>query len=179
MTQIHFHKSEAHSNLMTHIFQFILVRDKKNIRMPGTKCNISQIDKGLTIRNFIVSKGMVYHIIPVKDIMIFFYEERNVFIVTCKNEIFLCDYDLSKISQESCSIFFRINRQVIINYKAIKAFNNEDNHNISIALHETILNPNLNLNVTKNRVAEFKHWISYECAICSFENIDSNKEEKG
>lgn len=129
------------------------------------------------IKNIIVSKGMMYHIIPVGDVMIFFYEERNVFLVTRNNEIFLCDYDLSTIAEESCSIFFRINRQVIINYKAIKNFNNENNHNIMVTLHDTILNPKINLNITKNRVAEFKHWISYECCNCSFEKIYSYKEE--
>ena len=139
---------------------------------------MNKAGKSLTIKNFIVSKGMVYHIIPIQDIMIFFYEERNVFIVTSNNEIFLSDYDLSKINQECCSMFFRINRQVIINHKAIKNFNNEDNHNILITLHDTILNPNLNLYITKNRVTEFKYWISYECTTCASEKIYSYKEER-
>ncbi len=118
-------------------------------------------------KNLIVSKGMKLEVIPLSDVMIFFFEGRNVFIVTAMNEVLLCDIDLSKIEREICSFFFRINRQVIINAKAIDFFTYEMNYTISITLRPQILNPQINLSVSKNKVFEFKRWISYECCICS------------
>ena len=106
---------------------------------------------------------MKYCIVPVSDVMIFFYEDRNVFIITAKNEVLLCDMELSRIELEMSPIFFRINRQVIVNAQAIDFFSNEVNHTITITLKPNILNPQINLTISKNKVSEFKRWISYEC----------------
>ena len=118
------------------------------------------------IKNIVVAKGIKHCIISVDEVMIFFYEGRNVFILTKNNEVLLCDMDLTKIDEEVCQNFFRINRQVILNAKAIDCFHHEENHAVTITLRSDILNPKMNLSVSKNKVSEFKHWLSHEC-FCS------------
>lgn len=117
---------------------------------------------GLSIKNIVVSKGFRAYIIPVSEIMMFFYENRNVFVVTRSKEVLSCDMDLAKIEDEINCSFFRINRQVIINFSAIEYYSQEVDYSIVISAKVTI--PEVNLSVSKNKVSKFKNWLVYECA---------------
>ena len=112
------------------------------------------------LRNIIVSKGSKSYIIPVEEIMLFFYENRNVFAFTVKNEILLCDIEMSRIVQEVGDVFFRINRQVIINIELIHSFTQESSYKIMI--HPKISVSDMNLTVSKNNVLKFKEWVKYK-----------------
>lgn len=115
--------------------------------------------KDRKLRNIIVTKGNKSFMISVTSVMIFFYENRNVFLIDNNNEILLCDMNMSQITKVIGNRFFRINRQVIINIDAIDFFSYEANH--TILIHPYTMYPGLNLTVSKNNVAKFKEWVSY------------------
>lgn len=114
------------------------------------------------IKNIIVSKGFRSYIIPVSEIMMFFYENRNVFVITRSKEVLSCDMDLAKIEDEINCSFFRINRQVILNFSSIEYYSLEADYSITIYVKVEI--PEVNLSVSKNKVSKFKNWLLYECA---------------
>ena len=125
------------------------------------------------IRNIIVSKGLKSYIVSVEDVMMFFYENRNVFAVTAKNEILLCDMELSSIINHVHDVFFRINRQVIVNIDLIDSFTQESNYKIII--HPKIFISEVNLTVSKNNVSRFKEWVKYQHAFSGM--IDDGSED--
>ena len=132
------------------------MKDFMNIQMDLKRNEAS-------LKNIIISQGTRYCVIPIENVMIFFYEDRNVFMITKDNEVFLSELDLTSIEQEVSPHFFRINRQVIINHSAIDYFCYGANHTIIIASQYKRLANDLNLTVSKNTIVKFRHWLMYKC----------------
>jgi len=122
-------------------------------------CSIEE-SESFILKNIIVSKGFQQLIIPIQEILYFFYENKSVFAVTAENHIFHCEMGLSEIEKSSCSSFFRINRQMIVNYSAIQSFSYIENNKIKLS----VMYGRDNAILGKNRVAEFKKWIMFGCS---------------
>jgi len=107
---------------------------------------------------FLIKIGEHYRSVPISAINCFFIKERCNFIHVDKGKIYAVDYSLDKIGQMvDWKMFFRVNRNMIINFSAINDIIAYSSNRLKIILadwqeKEDIL-------VSRERVADFKKWI--------------------
>lgn len=109
-------------------------------------------------KRFVVKTGNIIKIIDVNDIECFYSAFKSSFLTTNKSKTFSLDDSLETIEKEvSTDCFFRVNRQFILNLKAIKEISIYSNSRLKISLNnykeEEII-------VSRERVQDFKQWIS-------------------
>lgn len=111
-----------------------------------------------TKERFLVKVGEHYRSIPTSSIDCFFILERSTFIQTDTGKHYAIDHSLDKIEQlVDPGLFFRVNRNFIVNYTAIRDIIAYSSNRLKIILNnqtekEEIL-------VSRERVAEFKEWM--------------------
>lgn len=111
-----------------------------------------------TKERFLVKVGEHYRSIPTSSIDCFFILERSTFIQTDTGKHYAIDHSLDKIEQlVDPGLFFRVNRNFIVNYTAIRDIIAYSSSRLKIILNnqtekEEIL-------VSRERVAEFKEWM--------------------
>ncbi len=110
-------------------------------------------------KRFMVKYGQFLHKVEVEDIAYFYAMEKSVFLATFKNESLALDYTLEKLQEMiDPAKFFRINRRMIINIKAIKKMHSYSRSRIKLDL--TPPEPkNVEALVSIERTADFKNWI--------------------
>ena len=115
----------------------------------------------LPVRNkerFLIKIGKHYKSIPTSDIFCFYILERSVFLFSNSGKSYPVDYSLDKIQQSvDPMLFYRINRNFIVNYYAIQDMITYSSNRIKIILanwheKEDIL-------VSRERVSDFKTWM--------------------
>ncbi len=112
-----------------------------------------------TKERFLIKIGEHYRSVPIPSVLCFFILERNTFILTDKGKNYPVDYSLDKIEQMvDPNLFFRVNRNFIINFNAI-----QDIHVYSSNRLKLILNGRSDKDdeilVSRERVGEFKQWM--------------------
>lgn len=118
---------------------------------------ISQLQPKVKER-FLIKTGEHYRSVPTSSVSCFFILERNTFLLTDKGKNYPVDYSLDKIEQMVDSgLFFRVNRNYIVNYNAIHDIVVYSSSRLKLILNnrkdeEDIL-------VSRERVAEFKKWM--------------------
>ena len=96
--------------------------------------------------------------IPIESIECFYSENKGTYAATINNRVFLLDLTLEQLeSQLDPQIFFRVSRKFYININAIKDMVSYTNSRLQIKLN--IFNAQ-NIIVSRERVKEFKNWIS-------------------
>lgn len=107
---------------------------------------------------FLISKADSFVIVPTEEIAYFYSEEKLSFIKTHNNMRHMLDESLDTIYDSlDPSIFFRINRQIIISINSIKAIHNYFNYKLKLDI--TPPNENLNTVISRLKVSEFKDWV--------------------
>jgi len=109
-------------------------------------------------KRFVIKTGNIIKIIDVNDIECFYSAFKSSFLTTVENRSFSLDDSLESIEKEvSTDDFFRVNRQFLINLKAIKEISIYSNSRLKISLNnykeEEII-------VSREKVQAFKEWIS-------------------
>jgi len=109
-------------------------------------------------KRFVVKTGNIIKIIDVNDIECFYSAFKSSFLTTVENRSFSLDDSLETIEKEvNTDDFFRVNRQFIINLKAIREISIYSNSRLKINLNnykeEEII-------VSREKVQAFKEWIS-------------------
>lgn len=109
-------------------------------------------------KRFVVKTGNIIKIIDVNDIECFYSAFKSSFLSTVENRTFSLDDSLETIENEvNSEDFFRVNRQFLINLKAIKEISIYSNSRLKIILNhfkeEEII-------VSREKVQAFKKWIS-------------------
>lgn len=109
-------------------------------------------------KRFVVKTGSVIKIIDVNDIECFYSAFKSSFLTTTEGRSFPLDDSLENIEKEvNTEDFFRVNRQFLINLKAIKEISIYSNSRLKISLNhykeEEII-------VSREKVQTFKEWIS-------------------
>ena len=109
-------------------------------------------------KRFVVKTGNIIKIIDVNDIECFYSAFKSSFLTTIENRSFSLDDSMETIEKEvNKEYFFRVNRQFIINLKAIKEISVYSNSRLKISLNnykeEEII-------VSREKVQAFKEWIS-------------------
>ncbi len=119
-----------------------------------------KIKQQIQLRHIVLLRGKENLIIPVENILYFFYENKTVFVVTIDESMFICEKSLSALEKVLCSCFFRINRQIIVNYRAIFSFYYIKKDKLQLVVK---CGRGKNMIVGKNKIARFKEWIMYGC----------------
>jgi len=111
-----------------------------------------------TKERFLIKIGEHYRSVPTRQVSCFFIRERYSFILTEQGKEYPVDYSLEKIEKVVDRVqFFRINRNFIINYSAIRDVISYSTSRLKIILNgwqgqEDFI-------VSRERVAEFKEWM--------------------
>lgn len=107
---------------------------------------------------FLVKIGEHYRSIQTSKIYGFYIKERCNFIHTDKGKNYPVDYSLDKIEQMIDSkLFFRINRNFIVNFLAIQDIISYSSNRLKIILKDWTENEDII--VSRERVADFKEWM--------------------
>lgn len=109
-------------------------------------------------KRFLVRYGEKIKAVDVDDIAYFFTQEGNLFFMTFDNHQYPLEISLDKLEPTLDPIqFYRINRQFIINYKAIKEMYSYSKSRVKI-----ILNPPCEIETiaSTERSGEFKQWLT-------------------
>jgi len=107
---------------------------------------------------FLIKIGSRFRSVPVNEISYFYINERSTFLRTFRGKAYALDHSLEKIqSMLDTRIFYRINRECIININAV-----EDMYSYSysrLQLHIVNEDKNELFVISRDKVKEFKHWI--------------------
>lgn len=108
----------------------------------------------------VVKKGMDNLVVKVTDIALFWIQDRIVFVLDRDANKYMMDKCLTDVSEQlDPALFFRINRQAIVNIHFIKSYRVFKKVKLSVDL--TIRGTN-SLIVSQERTPLFKNWISGE-----------------
>jgi DNA-binding LytR/AlgR family response regulator len=109
----------------------------------------------------IVRKGEEYITLSVKDI-VFIYRSDTIVIVTDKQERkYLCDKNLTQLEEElDAGLFFRVNRQYLVNINFIKSFKAVDKVKLEVFLK--IPHSDHPIIVSQKTAPQFRKWIAEE-----------------
>lgn len=107
---------------------------------------------------FLIKIGEHYKSVPTTDIACFYILERSVFLLTCSGKSYPVDYSLDKIEQlVDPGLFFRVNRNFIVNYYAVQDMIAYSSSRIKIVLANRIGQEDIL--VSRERVPGFKQWM--------------------
>lgn len=107
---------------------------------------------------FLIAKGSEMHIVYVSDIAFFYTQERGTYAVTFKNQRYMLGMRLENMMEElDPELFFRTNRQTIVNIHAITKI--ESYFHNSVVVHTNPLFEE-KITVSKEKLTAFKLWLN-------------------
>ncbi len=105
---------------------------------------------------FMVKLGEHIRSVTTDNILLFYAEGRDVFLLTSQTRKFIIDYTLEALEEMLDPVtFFRLNRTFIININAIKDVVVYSNSRLKILLHNDF---DKEIVVSRERVNDFKKW---------------------
>lgn len=105
---------------------------------------------------FFLKIGSRFRSIQVAEIACFFVEERNTFIKTVTGKNYDLDFSLEQVQKLlNPNKFFRVNRNYLININSIREIISYSSNRLKILLH----NSEEGIIVSRDKVADFKHWM--------------------
>lgn len=138
------------------IEKFKTVHYKETVKQNLLKQLLNEVNKGYKNR-FLIKVGEHYISVPDSDISCFHILDRAVFIRTFSNKDYPVDHSLEQIQKMvDPDKFFRINRNYIVNFNAIKDITGYSSGRLNLLLDNRSVEE---LTVSKDRVSEFKKWI--------------------
>jgi two-component system, LytTR family, response regulator LytT len=107
--------------------------------------------------SFLVFKHNKYFIVPTENIAFFYLKHETSMIVCFDRKEYVLNYSLENIqSLLSDKQFFRLNRQYLVNFKAVK----EVEHFFARKLLVNLVIPAMDrLIVSKEKLSSFLHWL--------------------
>jgi len=156
-------------NSVDYLLKPIVLEELKNAiekfkTVHHQKVNFTKIESFInqlqpkTKERFLIKTGEHYRSIPVSRINCFFIKERCNFINVDKGKNYAIDYSLDKAEDLIDSkMFFRVNRNIIINFLAIQDIIVYSSSRLKVML--TNWDENDEILVSRERVAEFKEWM--------------------
>ena len=106
---------------------------------------------------FFVKVGVHFQSVPVEEICCFFVEERCSFLRTQSGKNYDLDFSLDQIQKKvNPEIFFRINRNFLINIQYISEMISYSSNRLKIKMKDF---EHDGLVVSRDKVSEFKQWL--------------------
>lgn len=111
-------------------------------------------------KNLEVFKGTKNLFVSHSEIGIIHLSNKIVWVTTLQNESFLTNFSLSELTEElSSSMFFRLNRQVIVSRKIVKGYSRLDYQKLAVMIDGN--SPlDINLVISKYNAPTFKKWLT-------------------
>ncbi len=115
---------------------------------------------GKTYRTrFLISGGNKFFTLQVEDIAYFYSENKITFAVTKQNKEHMIDLCLDKLTEQlDPNLFFRTNRQTIININAIQRIEPYFQNKITVHTHPPFKE---HIVISREKANEFKKWLNY------------------
>lgn len=112
-----------------------------------------------TYKNRIIVKtGEHIKALSIQNILYFFSYEKGTFAQTTDNRKYLIDYTMDQTEEMlNPTLFFRINRQYIISFEAIKDMISYTNSRIKVVLQNST--DEKDIIVSREKVGDFKKWL--------------------
>ena len=106
----------------------------------------------------IVRLGTEYFVLSTLEVMMFYTVNKIVFCITSNAKKYIVEgTNLNQLLEELPSqLFFRANRQVIINIRFIQSFKPIGNGRIQINMQHDIFQP---IQVSQENASEFRRWV--------------------
>ena len=145
------------NNLRIAIDKFKSIHYTASVKSEVIKQLLKELNKGYKNR-FLVKVGEHYKSIPDNEITCFYILERATFLRTSSDKDYPVDYSLDNLQKMiDPDLFFRINRNCIININMISDILNYSSSRLKIKLKS---NKDLyDLITSKDKVRAFKKWI--------------------
>jgi two-component system, LytTR family, response regulator len=129
---------------------------------PAPLSNLEQALHLLQKKNyknrFMVRTGEHIHSIPAADIILFYAEDRNVFLQADNRKKYIIDYKMEELEDIlDPALFFRVNRTFIVSINAIRDVIVYSNSRLLIRLQFDF---DKEIVVSRERVQEFKDWFN-------------------
>lgn len=106
----------------------------------------------------LVHKGLEHISLRLNDIVLFYTENKIVFVIDNLGKKYLCDKNLTDLEAElDKEIFFRVNRQYIININFIKGYKTYEKVKLQVDLTLTSLNHCII--ISQETAPAFKKWM--------------------
>ncbi len=139
------------------IQKYRTLHEKAVIRNEVLKQLVKELNIGYRNR-FLVKIGPRYRSVAVEEISCFHISGRAVFIMTSAGKEYAIDHSLEYLHQHvDPGVFFRINRDCLINIHAIRDIISYSSSRLKIVMNGD--RPVENLIVSRDKVNEFKRWI--------------------
>lgn len=127
-----------------------------HISMETMQQVIQSLQKPSYKNRFVVKSGAHLHSVPVEDILYFYHEDKIVWLKRNDFKKFAVDFTLEQLdSMLDPALFFRLNRQIITSFQAIKEVTTYSNSRLKIKLLDS-KEPTI---VSRERVNDFKSWL--------------------
>lgn len=124
---------------------------------PGVLRELSSLRRPAYRERFMVASGGQIRSVPVDQVAYFQSEGRYVKLVSKDNHRYIVDGTMEKIHAElDPREFFRINRQLIVSFGAIKSMVPYSKSRVKVVLHPAT---DIESIVSVERSAEFKEWL--------------------
>ncbi len=109
-------------------------------------------------KRLVVKKGMENISLRLEDVVLFYTENKIVYVVDRIGKKYLTDKNLSELEETlDTNIFFRANRQYIININFIKGFKSYEKVKLQVDL--TLPELNHNIIVSQETAPQFREWM--------------------
>jgi DNA-binding LytR/AlgR family response regulator len=109
-------------------------------------------------RRVILKKGINHVAVNLEDVVCFYYESKVVFALTREGYKFISPESLTDLEGYlDQHMFFRVNRQSIINGRFIKSFRVYNQVKIRVELE--VPSREYHVEVSQKRVARFRKWV--------------------
>jgi DNA-binding LytR/AlgR family response regulator len=106
---------------------------------------------------FLVKSGQTYSAVEAEAVAYFYSEDRLTHLVTGQNKDYVIDYTLEDLEDAlDPGIFYRANRQFIVNIRSVKTIHPYFNHKLKVLLHPS---PKEELIISRERATDFKNWL--------------------
>jgi two-component system response regulator LytT len=109
-------------------------------------------------RRFLIKIGEQFHVLNARDIAFIVFEHGLSFAFSFQNQKFPLDLSMNELAKQlDPNIFFRINRQSIVNSSSIKKISNWFNARLKL---ETEPKAVVEFVVSREKVKDFKEWLN-------------------
>jgi DNA-binding LytR/AlgR family response regulator len=119
---------------------------------------LEQLQKKTYKNRFMVRLGEHIHSVSADAIALFYAIDRDVFLHTTNKKKFIIDYKLEDLEEIlDPSVFFRVNRSIIVHINAISDVLVYSSSRLKIHLHQEV---DKEIIVSRERVTAFKEWFN-------------------
>jgi DNA-binding LytR/AlgR family response regulator len=123
--------------------------------------NMMQMFSGAKKSRIIAKRGVENIALRLEDIVLFYTENKIVFLLDKNGSKYVCDRNLAELDTElDKDIFFRANRKYILNINFIKSYRSFEKVKLLVDL--AVPAPSHQVVVSQETAPEFKRWLSGE-----------------